>query len=299
MLHFLPPILLAGVSLLLYLINTLFWCLPLYALALLKFLLPLPGWRRFCARALSAMADGWNGGALLVMRLTQKIEWDVRQEGDLSRGGWYLLVCNHQSWVDIPVLLEVFHRRIPPLKFFAKKELLRLPLLGVAMRALDFPLVARYPREVLEKHPELRGRDLETIRRSCEHFRQAPAAIVIFPEGTRFTPEKHDAQQSPYRHLLRPKTGGLSATMAALGDRIDSLLDVTIVYPEGRPSFRDFLFGRLSRVLVRVKPHPIPPDLRTGDFQTNHRIREELQNWMGEMWAEKDARIEEFLSPGE
>jgi 1-acyl-sn-glycerol-3-phosphate acyltransferase len=295
MLHFLPPILLASLSLLLYVINTLFWCLPLYTLFLLKVLFPLPVFQRFCVRALSAMADGWNGGALLIMRLTQKIEWDIQREGELRRDGWYLLVCNHQSWVDIPVLLQVFHRRIPPLKFFAKKELLRLPLLGLAMRALDFPLVGRYPREVLEKHPELRGRDLETIRRSCEHFRQAPAAIIIFPEGTRFTPEKHGLQQSPSRHLLRSKTGGLSATMAALGDRIDSLLDTTIVYPDGRPSFRDFLSGRISRVVVRVHPHTIPPDLRKGDCHDDLRRREDLQEWIGGMWEEKDARIEKVL----
>ncbi|WP_027714977.1 acyltransferase [Desulfuromonas sp. TF] len=295
MLHFLPPILLAGLSLLLYLINTIFWCLPVYALALLKVIFPLQVFQRICARAMTGLAQGWVWGLRVVIRLTQKIEWDVRGKEGLRREGWYLLVCNHQSWVDIIVLQQFFHGRIPSLKFFVKKELLRLPFLGVAMRALDFPFVERYSREVLEKHPELRGRDLETVRRSCERFRQAAAAIVIFPEGTRFTPEKHDVQQSPYRHLLRPKTGGLSATMAALGDRIDSLLDVTIVYPDGRPTFWDFLSGRISRAVVRVQPHPIPPELRTGNCPADPRCREGFNKWMGELWGEKDARIEGFL----
>jgi hypothetical protein len=48
-----------------------------------------------------------------------------------------------------------------------------------------------------------------------------------FVEGTRFTPAKHAAQQSPYKHLLKPKAGGLALALHVLGDRFDSLLDVT------------------------------------------------------------------------
>lgn len=294
MLHFLPPVLLGSLTFFLFLINTVFWCIPLYALALLKALFPAPRWQRACVRALSAMADGWIDGAMLVIRMTQKTRWDVEGLADLRREGWFIVCCNHQSWVDIMVLVKTFHRRIPSPKFFAKKELIRLPLLGLALRALDFPLVERYSREFLDKHPELRGRDLETIRRSCERFRQAPAAIVIFPEGTRFTLEKHDVQHSPYGHLLRPKSGGLTATMEGLGDRIDSLLDVTIVYPEGRPSFWDFLSGRIGRVVVRVQPRAIPREFLTGHFPSDPHSRERFQGWVAEMWGEKDVLIEKL-----
>ena len=56
--------------------------------------------------------------------------WDVEGVETLDRSEWYLVLANHQSWVDIAVLQRIFHRKIPFLKFFIKKELLWLPILG-------------------------------------------------------------------------------------------------------------------------------------------------------------------------
>ncbi|MBK6405448.1 MAG: hypothetical protein IPF66_10615 [Holophagales bacterium] len=78
-----------------------------------------------------------------------------------------------------------------------------MPVLGPAWRALDFPFMKRHPREALEKNPALRFEDLEATRRACEKFRHAPAAILNFIEGTRFTPAKHARGGAEYRHLSR------------------------------------------------------------------------------------------------
>jgi 1-acyl-sn-glycerol-3-phosphate acyltransferase len=272
-------------------LNLLFWIIPLYLVALLR-LLPVPRMRVACAQALVRIAQSWIAGNNLIFRLTQDIHWDVEGVAELPSRDWYLVVCNHQSWVDILALQGVFNRRIPLLKFFLKRQLIRVPLLGWAWWALDFPFMQRHSREYLERHPEARGQDLEATRRACEHFRHKPTSVMNFVEGTRFTAEKHDAQDSPYRHLLKPRAGGIAFVLSAMGDILHRLLDVTIVYPDGAPSFWDLCCGRLRKVVVRVQVREIPAWTTQGDYQDDAAFRARLQAWLGEMWAAKDAEIE-------
>jgi 1-acyl-sn-glycerol-3-phosphate acyltransferase len=271
-------------------LNLLFWIIPLYLVALLR-LLPLQRLRVSCAQVLVRIAETWIAGNNLIFRLTQDIHWDVEGVAELPSRDWYLVVCNHQSWVDILALQGVFNRRIPLLKFFLKRQLIRVPLLGWAWWALDFPFMQRHSREYLERHPEARGQDLEATRRACEHFRHKPTSVMNFVEGTRFTAEKHDAQDSPYRHLLKPRAGGIAFVLSAMGDILHRLLDVTIVYPDGAPSFWDLCCGRLRRVVVRVQVREIPAWTTQGDYQDDEAFRARLQAWLGQMWAAKDAEI--------
>lgn len=283
------------VTLLLLGLNILVWVLPLYVVALLR-LLPGERLRVACARLLVRIAQNWIDGNKLILRLTQDISWDVEGVEELPAHDWYLVTCNHQSWVDILVLQGVFNRRIPFLKFFLKQPLIWVPLLGWAWWALDFPFMQRHSREYLERHPEARGQDLEATRRACEHFRHQPTSVMNFIEGTRFTPAKHDAQDSPYRHLLKPRAGGIGFVLGTMGDILHRLLDVTIVYPGGPPSFWDLCCGRLQRVIVRVHVHEIPAWAKHGDYQEDKAFRVRLQAWLGELWQAKDAEIERLLA---
>jgi 1-acyl-sn-glycerol-3-phosphate acyltransferase len=140
-----------------------------------------------------------------------------------------------------------------------------------------------------------RTKDLATARKACERFRQIPTSVMNFLEGTRFSPAKRDAQQSPYGHLLKPKVGGLATALGAMGERFDALLDVTIVYPKGVPTFWDLLSGKLKDVVVRVREREIPKDLLGGDYEGDPVFRARMQAFVQTMWAEKDARIEEIL----
>ena len=63
---------------------------------------------------------------------------------------------------------------------------------------------------IVEKYPEKKGKDIEATRKSCERYKDEPITLINFIEGTRFTPEKHAVQRSPYQHLLKPKAGGLA-----------------------------------------------------------------------------------------
>ena len=276
-------------------LNLLFWIIPLYLVALLR-LVPVQRLRVACAQVLVHIAQNWIAGNNLIFRLTQDIHWDVEGVAELPSRDWYLVLCNHQSWVDILALQGVFNRRIPLLKFFLKRQLIRVPLLGWAWWALDFPFMKRHSREYLERHPEARGQDLEATRRACEHFRHKPTSVMNFVEGTRFSPEKHAAQGSPYRHLLKPRAGGIAFVLGAMGDILHRLLDVTIVYPDGAPSFWDLCCGRLRRVVVRVQVREIPAWTMQGDYQDDEAFRARMQSWLGEMWVAKDSEIERLLA---
>jgi 1-acyl-sn-glycerol-3-phosphate acyltransferase len=278
------------VTMALIVLNLLFWATPLYLFALLK-LLPFAALRIHCDRILVQLAQNWISGNQLIFRLTQDIHWDVEGIEGLQRRDWYLVICNHQSWVDILVLQGVFNRRIPFLKFFLKKQLIWVPVLGFAWWALDFPFMQRHSREYLERHPEARGRDLEVTRRACEHFSQIPTSVMNFVEGTRFTPEKHAAQDSPYRHLLKPRAGGTAFVLGAMGEILHRVLDVTIVYPGGAPSLWDLCCGRMRKVVVRVTVREIPDWMRRGDYQDDPEFRARFQCWISDAWARKDEQV--------
>jgi 1-acyl-sn-glycerol-3-phosphate acyltransferase len=165
----------------------------------------------------------------------------------LRDDGHYLVLANHQSWVDIVVLQTVLNRRIPFLRFFLKSELIWVPFLGLAWWALDFPFMKRYSRRTLARNPELAGKDIEATRRACEKFKGMPVSVMNFVEGTRFTAAKHGRQSPPYRHLLKPKAGGVAFVMDAMGSALHSVVDATIAYPAGIPTMLDLLSGASRR----------------------------------------------------
>lgn len=296
MLAFLPALIRGPLAALLVFTNTLFWIVPLFAVAILKLVIPVPAWRRACRRVLTWLAEGWIGVNNAVTDLTQRIEWDVALPAGLEVDGSYIVVANHQSWADIVVLQRTFNRRIPFLKFFLKQQLAWVPLLGLAWWALDFPFMRRYSRAYLERHPEKRGTDLVVTRKACEKFRGLPVSIMSFVEGTRFSPGKHAQQQSPYRHLLKPRAGGVAFVLNAMNGSIRTLLDVTILYDPHRAHFGDLFAGRVRRVTVRVREIPVPDRFLQGDYQEDARWREDFQGWVRELWEEKDRRIESLLA---
>ncbi len=296
MLTFLPTFIRLPLALLLAALNVLVHSAVLLALAVLKALVPIAGFRRVISRALVAIAEQWIAVNGLLFALLTRTRWIVDAPQSLRRAGWYLVLSNHQSWVDIPVLQKTCNRRIPFLKFFLKQQLKWVPVLGLAWWALDFPFMQRYSKETLERHPELRGKDKEATRIACERFRDSPVSVMNFVEGTRFTPEKHARQASPFVHLLRPRAGGIAFVLETMGEILQSIVDVTIVYPDGRPTVIDLLAGRVREIRVNVRELPIPADLMHGDYENDTQFRERFQDWTNALWAEKDALIAGLLA---
>ncbi|MCE3004909.1 MAG: acyltransferase [Xanthomonadaceae bacterium] len=295
MLTALPAFLRLPLAALSVVLNTLVHATPLLALALVKALLPLAAARRWLSRMLVALAESWVSTNSRLLALFTPTRWRIEGMDGLSHDGWYLVLANHQTWVDIPVLQHALNRRVPFLKFFLKQPLIWVPVLGLAWWALDFPFMRRYSRELLERRPELRGRDLEATRRACAKFRQMPVSVTNFVEGTRLTPRKHADQGSPYRHLLKPRAGGVAFVLGAMGDTLRSLVDVTIAYPGGRPTMLDLLAGRVAEIVVHVRERPIPSEFTSGDYENDPAFRERMQAWLNGIWAEKDAVLAAVL----
>jgi 1-acyl-sn-glycerol-3-phosphate acyltransferase len=295
MFHFLPAPLVGLIAAILMTLNALFWVPILLVVSSLKLVLPFKRVRLLIDPVLLLIAEAWIACNSGWMALTQNTTWDVQGIEDLNPKGWYLVNSNHQSWVDILVLQHLLNRRIPLLKFFIKQELIWVPVMGLAWWALEFPFMRRHSEEFLKKHPEMRGKDQETTRKACEKYALIPTSVMNFLEGTRFTIAKHAKQQSPYHHLLKPKAGGMALALDAMGDKFQAILDVTIVYPDGAPTFKHFLLGKMRRVVVRVRILPIPQHLMGGNYAQDPAFREGFSHWVQELWRDKDAQIEVLL----
>lgn len=280
----------------LIILSTCLHVVPLLLIAVLKLVLPFAGLKRACNPLLTGAAESWVGFNNWLWGTFTNTQLTVRGDEGLQRDGHYLVLANHQSWVDILVLQKVFNRRIPLLRFFLKRQLFWVPLLGLAWWALDFPFMGRYTAKQIAKNPALAGRDIAATRRACEKFKAIPVAIMNFVEGTRFTPEKHQKQSSPYQHLLKPKSGGVAFVLDAMGQGLHGILDISIAYPAGRPSLVDLLSDRVPEVRVTVRQRAIPADIAQGDYQNDRAFRVQFQHWMNALWQEKDAQLSELLS---
>jgi 1-acyl-sn-glycerol-3-phosphate acyltransferase len=295
MLSALPAPLVGVLAFALLLANTLFWVPVLLVFALIKLVFPFRSVRLALDPILVWIAETWIASNSAWMTGLHRTQWDVQGIENLDAQDWYLVNSNHQCAADIFVLQHLLNRRIPLLKFFIKQELIWMPFMGLAWWALDFPFMRRHSPAYLKKHPEMRAKDQEATRRACAKFALIPTSVTNFMEGTRFTPAKHARQQSPFRHLLKPKAGGVALALNAMGDKFHSLLDVTIVYPHGIPDFWPFLCGRMGRVTVRVRSIPIPTELLHGDYSNDPVFREAFSSWVQQLWLDKDAQIAALL----
>jgi len=295
MLNFLPTPLIAILAFIFYGFNTVFWLIPILVFSLCKALIPFSFSQKIFSYLLDLMASNWVAVNTFNQKLFTKMQLNVTGLEELNKKDWYLVLANHQSWVDIIVLQRALHGEIPFLKFFLKKELLYVPILGLAWWALDFPFMQRYSQSFLKKNPHLRGKDLETTRKACAKFTHKPVSVMSFIEGTRFTQAKHDKQRSPFNYLLKPKAGGVAFVLDAMGEHLTTLVDVTIYYPDGIPSFADFLRGKVKTVNIEIHTRAIDQEL-CGDYMNDRNHKIAFQKWLTQFWHEKDQRLERLQS---
>ncbi|PMR70715.1 acetyltransferase [Halomonas heilongjiangensis] len=279
------------VSVLLLILTTLFWGIPLIALTLVKLVTPGRRLRRLVLRGLNEVALNWVGSNLWWMRRWLRPRLDIHLPEGLSREQWWLVLSNHRSWTDIFLLFFALHRRIPMPHFFVKRQLIWIPIVGLAFWAMEFPMLRRLTREQRERHPQLARRDREATERMCRHARERPIAIYNFVEGTRFTPAKHAAQASPYRHLLRPRAGGIAQVLGLLGDRLGGILDVTLRYDNPRPTFWGYLCGQEGPVSLTARRLAVPHWMVEGDYHDDPDYKERFHSWLNALWQDKDASL--------
>lgn len=291
MLNFLPSWVIGFISFSFYFLNTIFWLIPIIVFSCLKAIIPITLSRTFFSYLLDQMASNWVAVNTLIQQLFYKTEINVNGLSNLNMTEWYLVLCNHQSWVDILILQRVLHGKIPFLKFFLKKELIYVPFLGIAWWALDFPFMKRHSQAFLKKNPHLKGEDIKTTRESCEKFKYKPVSVMSFIEGTRFTPEKHKKQSSPYQYLLKPKAGGIGFVLDAMGEHLTKVVNITVYYPDGIPSFSDYISGKVNNVRVHIETNDIDTELK-GDYFNDRAFKINFQKHVNKIWKEKDTMLE-------
>lgn len=86
--------------------------------------------------------------------------------------GSYVVVANHQSALDI---MACFVAVPLPIRYLAKKELFRVPLLAQGMRAVGIVEVDRSARSAV--HAEVNRKSKELVEKG--------RSLIIYPEGTR------------------------------------------------------------------------------------------------------------------
>jgi 1-acyl-sn-glycerol-3-phosphate acyltransferase len=247
--------------------------------------------RRRVIRLLPRLAEQWAAWNDRIFDTFLDTRWEIEGLDGLNRDDHYLVISNHISWIDIFAVVRAFHGRAPFVRFFLKHTLAWAPFVGQAAWALGFPFMRRYSAEYLREHPEKRGRDLETTRNACRRFRHLPVTIINFVEGTRFSAEKHEEQESPYRYLLRPRVGGVGFVLASLSEEIDAVYDLTIIYPRRDVTMWDFATNKLPWIRIIGRRIDVPEELRSDAITEPGPAREQFKQWVDRIWREKDQQI--------
>ena len=253
-------------------LNLTFWVIPVFVIAVGQAIARSQRTRRFWYRILDAIyhaAVHFNSAWV-----TRVLGVNIVVHGEVPRDPTehLIVLSNHRSWFDILVLHKLVTGEGPIIKFLMKKELIYIPVVGWLCFALNFPRLNRGGSE------DGRTQDYSTVQQAAESLNGGLGALLNFAEGTRFSPAKHRAQQSPYRYLLRPHSGGLRIMLAAMPEV--RILDCTLAYPNQSLSFWQCLGGDLREIHVWLDSIPA--------FEVT-----DVNAWLAERWEVKDRRIAE------
>jgi 1-acyl-sn-glycerol-3-phosphate acyltransferase len=114
-----------------------------------------------------AIGKLWARGVLL----SCGVRIDARFDPAFDPGARYVFLCNHQSLMDIPVLLVSCPSQV---RLVAKRSLFQIPIFGWAMTAAGFVSVDRQDKSSAR----------ETFAAATDRLRHG-ISILLFPEGTR------------------------------------------------------------------------------------------------------------------
>lgn len=281
-----------SILLLLLCISTLIMFVPILLVGIFK-LIPQKTVQTYVRKTIEILAAFWMQLNVYVGRLFLPTRFEVKGLKLMKKHHSYLLMVNHQSWMDIMVLENIFLGKISFAKFFIKDELKWIPILGWVWRIMDFPFMKRYSKTYLKKHPEKKGTDLLSTQKACEKFKHMPLTLVHFSEGTRYSPSKAAKQDSPYRNLLKPKAGGVSLVMNTLGEQMNAILDITIYYPKKNLiTLWDYLSGRIQNIKVDIR-YITMTDRMKVDIKCKESIQY-IRQLVNDIWQHKDQVLERF-----
>jgi len=268
-------------------LNMIFWSSLLFLIGLIRLAVPSKNWKKlwtsvtiFIGETCISFNNAW-------IKILLRPSISITGMENLKKEHWYIATSNHQSWGDIFILQKITNRKVPLLRFFMKDVLKWIPIVSIVGWALDMPFLKRYSKEQINKNPSLRGKDLEQMKKAFQRLETNPGTVFSFAEGTRFTKQKHEDQNSPYKNLLKPKAGGIGVALSTM-PFISTLLDISISYDSDSKSFWSFLCSGMSDIKIKVRSIEIPEDLLNKDYSKDKQYRDDLKDWLNKIWEEKD-----------
>ncbi|HVE82541.1 MAG TPA: lysophospholipid acyltransferase family protein [Myxococcales bacterium] len=191
-------------------------------------------------------------------------------------------ICNHRADGDIPALwrLGVEWGRPQDVKFFAKRVLKSVPGIGWGMQLTGQIFLARRWSE-----------DQAILRSAFERFKKEniPLLLMLFPEGTRFAPDKlGPGSAGRWTRVLPPRAKGFIATVTELRDYCSSVCDITLAYEGHAGTFPMLYGGGVSRIHLHVRRYPLK------DFPVDAPA---IEAWLTERFLEKEAFLGRYYPP--
>jgi len=280
----------AIIAVIILIISTSVFFIPILLFGLVK-LIPNTRVKVFSTKIIDKFATFWCSLNNTYIDNFSATRFEITGLSKFDIDGWYLVIANHLSSLDIVILQRLFNRKIPVLKFFIKDQLKWVPLLGFAWWAMGCPFMKRYSKEYLAKNPENKGKDLEATKKAMKLFKETPSTIISFVEGTRFTNDKKTKLNSQYVNLLNPKAGGIGFVIDIMNDQLTKLIDVTIAYPSTNTTLWNFLCRRVESIKIHIRELTIPKQFMNSNISEDDKVQKEFRLWLNQQWALKDELI--------
>ncbi len=281
----------ASLAVVLLALNIGFWLIPCVIFAIIKSMISYPPIRQGSYNVMVGIATACIFCDSMILRIVSGVRIIPEYKSEVRKDVTYLVIANHRSWADVLILQRTLYDRTSLLKWLTKREMLKVPLIGFVCQAYEYPMMSRYTKQYLADHPEKREEDRDRIRRACEQLARNPGTLINFPEGTRYTHEKAERQQTPYRHLLKPRPGGVSVILTSMGPALAGVLDATLFFDDYDASFWEFLGGKVKTVRVSVRLRSVE-DVGGADPE---KYDTEIPQRLQALWREKDAELVAFL----
>lgn len=204
-----------------------------------------------------------------------------------------IVIMNHSFEVDwlMGWLVCEQSRLLASSKVFIKKSIKWIPIIGWAWQFGEAVFLERN----WEKDKLIMGKQVKNLGDYAD-----PVWLLLFAEGTRFTPAKHAASVEfahksglqPLQHLLLPRTKGFLLTVQNLRGRFPAIYCATLAFncKEGStPTLKNMLLGR--RVIGEMLLERIP-------LETIPENPDEASQWLYNNYRHKDRMLDVYKREG-
>lgn len=216
-------------------------------------------------RIINRMVRLWGVSTFWAVRVLLRLK--LRIEGELPRSGRFFIISNHQSSIDIPMLISVLRRL--NLKFVAMEELrYGKPGVSLGLRHGGFAFVAK--RDIEE--------DLAELRRFGSQLERYDGSPAIFPEGRR----TDDGELLPF------KFAGTNAVSDSSGL---PLLPVTIEGLWKARTIKEFELVVGNTVTVRISEPLSPTAVRQQPQQAFRQVERTIRDNLSDIRTSRKAGI--------